>query len=41
MFTVMKVEIQLLAVELDGNDGLVATFSDGTTGGYVTETTRV
>jgi len=26
-----------LAVELDGHDGLMATFSDGTTGGYVIE----
>jgi hypothetical protein len=33
----MKVEIQLKTVELDGNDGLVATFSDGTTGAYVVE----
>jgi len=33
----MKAEIQLLAVELDGQDGLVVTFSDGTTGGYVIE----
>jgi hypothetical protein len=33
----MKKEIQLLAVELDGKDGLVVTFSDGTTGGYVVE----
>ena len=33
----MKAEIQLLAVELDGHDGLVVTFSDGTTGGYVIE----
>jgi hypothetical protein len=30
-------EIQMLAVELDGKDGLVVTFSDGTTGGYVIE----
>lgn len=30
-------EIHLLAVELDGKDGLVVTFSDGTTGGYVIE----
>jgi hypothetical protein len=29
--------IQILAVELDGHDGLVVTFSDGTTGGYVVE----
>ena len=29
--------IQILAVELDGCDGLVVTFSDGTTGGFVIE----
>ena len=33
----MNGEIQILAVELDGKDGLVVTFSDGTTGGYVVE----
>lgn len=33
----MNREIQILAVELDGQDGLVVTFSDGTTGGYVIE----
>ena len=33
----MNNEIHLLAVELDGQDGLIATFSDGTTGGYVIE----
>lgn len=33
----MKDEVQVLAVELDGNDGLVVTFSDGTTDGYVAE----
>jgi hypothetical protein len=33
----MNGEIQILAVELDGHDGLVVTFSDGTTGGYVIE----
>ena len=33
----MKAEIQLLAVELDGVDGIMVTFSDGTTGGYVIE----
>jgi len=33
----MNEGIQLLAVELDGNDGLLVTFSDGTTGGYVVE----
>jgi hypothetical protein len=31
----MNAEINLLAVELDGQDGMVVTFSDGTTGGYV------
>ena len=30
-------EIQILAVELDGKDGLVVTFSDGRTGGNVIE----
>jgi hypothetical protein len=33
----MNGEIQILAVELDGSDGIVVTFSDGTTGGYVVE----
>ena len=33
----MNSEIQMQAVELDGKDGLVVTFSDGTTGGYVIE----
>jgi len=33
----MKDKIHLLAVELDGHDGLIVTFSDGTTGGYVIE----
>jgi hypothetical protein len=33
----MKLEIQILAVELDGLDGIVVTFSDRTTGGYVIE----
>ena len=33
----MSGEIQIQAVELDGSDGLVVTFSDGTTGGYVVE----
>ena len=33
----MNGEIQILAVELDGEDGLLVTFSDGTTGGYVVE----
>jgi hypothetical protein len=33
----MNGEIQILAVELDGIDGLVVTFSDGTAGAYVVE----
>lgn len=33
----MKGEIQILAVELDGKDRVMVTFSDGTTGGYVVE----
>ena len=33
----MKHEFHLLAVELDVHEGLVAPFSDGTTGGYVIE----
>jgi len=33
----MNGEIQIIAVELDGYDGLLVTFSDGTTGGYVIE----
>jgi len=33
----MNGEMQILAVELDGKDGLLVTFSDGTTGGYVIE----
>jgi hypothetical protein len=33
----MKDEIRLLAVELDSHDGLIATFSDGTSSGYVIE----
>ena len=33
----MKDGIRLLAVELDGDDGVVVTFSDGTTGAYVVE----
>jgi len=33
----MNDDIHLLAVELDGHNGLVVTFSDGTTGGYVIE----
>ena len=33
----MNGEIQVLSVELDGDDGLIVTFSDGTTGAYVAE----
>jgi len=29
--------ITILTTELDGDDGLIATFSDGTTGAYVVE----
>ena len=29
--------IQILTVEKDGGDGLITTFSDGTTAGYVAE----
>ncbi len=29
--------IQILSVEQDGNDGLIVSFSDGTTAGYVVE----
>ena len=29
--------IRILAVEREGDDGLIVTFSDGTTAGYVTE----
>jgi hypothetical protein len=33
----MFTQILIVAVERDGDDGLVVTFSDGTTAGYVTE----
>jgi hypothetical protein len=33
----MNSEIQILAAELDRLDGLLVTFSDGTTAGYVVE----
>jgi len=33
----MESAIQILAIELDGVDGIMVTFSDGTTGGYVVE----
>ena len=29
--------VRILAVELDGKDGVFVTFSDGTTAGYVVE----
>jgi hypothetical protein len=34
---VMLERIQILTVERDGDDGLIVTFSDGTTGAYVVE----
>ena len=33
----MDEPIRIVTVELDGEDGLLVTFSDGTTAGYVTE----
>lgn len=33
----MTGDIQILRVELDGQDGLIVAFSDGTTAGYVVE----
>ena len=33
----MPNEIRILKVEKDGEDGLILTFSDGTTAGYVVE----
>jgi hypothetical protein len=33
----MAEPIEILTVERDGDDGLIVTFSDGTTAGYVTE----
>lgn len=33
----MHEAIQIAAVEVDGTDGLIVTFSDGTIGGYVVE----
>jgi hypothetical protein len=33
----MAKEVYILKVEMDGEDGLVVTFSDGTIGGYVIE----
>ena len=36
-FSVMANEIQILSTEVDGLDGLIVTFSDGTKAGYVSE----
>lgn len=33
----MRTSITILSVELDGNDGVFLTFSDGTNSGYVVE----
>lgn len=33
----MSDQIQILTVEKDDGDGLITTFSDGTTAGYVAE----
>jgi hypothetical protein len=33
----MASDVSILNVEKDGEDGLIVTFSDGTTGGYVVE----
>jgi hypothetical protein len=33
----MSDSIRILTVEPDGDDGLIVTFSDGTTAGYVVE----
>ena len=33
----MSKEIRILTTEPDGDDGLIVTFSDGTTGAYVVE----
>jgi hypothetical protein len=33
----MAESIKILILERDGEDGLIVTFSDGTTAGYVTE----
>jgi hypothetical protein len=33
----MVSQIRILTTELDGDDGMLVTFSDGTTGGYVVE----
>jgi len=33
----MSSEIEITAVEQDGSDGIVVTFSDGTIGGYLVQ----
>jgi hypothetical protein len=33
----MHDDIRIISVEKDGDDGLIVTFSDGTTGAYVVE----
>lgn len=33
----MTTYIEILSVELDGSDGVIVTFTDGTIGAYVTE----
>ena len=33
----MAKRLRILTTELDGDDGLIVTFSDGTTGAYVVE----
>ena len=33
----LETGIEILAIELDGTDGIIITFSDGTSGGYVVE----
>ncbi len=33
----MILQTSILKVEMDGDDGLIVTFSDGTTAGYVAE----
>ncbi len=37
MLYAMEGEIHILKVEIDGEDGVIVTFSDGTIGGYVVE----
>jgi len=37
MLFAMTKEIKILNAEVDGEDGLIVSFSDGTIGGYVVE----